>query len=106
MAELHSLTVPNNAGQVRDEHRINAVFNWLPKEQFLRLMSTVYEVCKKENTPPLGEAFELDGVPFSTEADFAQCLAEETRELLYELATGEQRVLLNREAYGLAGEEA
>lgn len=101
MADSNSRTDSINADQVSDEIRIQAVFGWLPKDQFLQLMESVYDVCQRWNVPPPGEAFEVGGVPYSSAGAFAECIVEETRELLFELATGERRRMLDRQAYGL-----
>lgn len=74
--------------------------SWLPRERFLHLAATAYDVVLKQCLQP-ATALQTADETASDAGEFAESLAIELRELLYELQSGEERYLLEPAAYGI-----
>ena len=62
------------------------VTGWLTLEIRQRLLEKSFEAVKRFNTPPAGESFiDEHGQPYSTPDEFAEQLADEFRERLFEI---------------------
>ncbi|MFT3721243.1 hypothetical protein [Pseudorhodoferax sp.] len=88
MAELNS-RVCRSGGVGRRDRTANpekAVWDWLPKEKRQELLERAFAAVKRHNELPAGEDFCGEhGDPYTDAGQFAEELAEEFRERLFEL---------------------
>lgn len=87
-------SAPKREVITRDQRAIRDLVSWLPIERRQRLLETSFAAVLRYSTPPSGESFFSEsGDPYSDPAQFAEDLAQEFRERLFE-------VLGNRDADG------
>lgn len=77
--------MPVDSGPVSCELQPSSVWSWLPKQRMHLLLDECFERVKRANTPSRGEPFIEDGQPYSDPGQFAEDLAFEFQQRLYQM---------------------
>lgn len=95
MAELNSLTstvyrsgkssVPSQKAPrtVTKKHMQEHVWAWLPAYRVQLIVDQAYKAAKASCTPPPGQSFMDDGLPWADKDAFADALVDEFKSLVY-----------------------
>ncbi len=80
LVDLHA-----DSGSIPCDLKPSSVWSWLPARRMHLLLDECFERVKRAHTPPRGEPFIEDGRPYSDAGQFAEDLAHEFQERLYQM---------------------